>query len=72
MKNKSMDRLADAAPSRHSGTREPVGDIRDPGDAFIQAEIDSNRRFEWFLPLKALLALGVVLLLVVIRELYFE
>lgn len=72
MKNKSMDRLADSAPSRHSGPNAPVGDIRDPGDAFIQAEIESNRRFEWLLPLKALGALAVVLLLVVIRKLYFE
>jgi hypothetical protein len=72
MKNKTMDRLADAAPSRHSGTLPPVGDIRNPGDAFIQAEIDSNRRFEWLLPLKGLLAIGVVLLLVAIRKLYFE
>ena len=70
MRNKTMDRLADAAPSRHSG--EPVADIRNPGDAFIQAEIESNRRFEWLLPLKALAALGVVLVLVVIRKLYFE
>ena len=70
MKDRTMDRLADSAPSRHSG--EPVADIRNPGDAFIQAEIDSNRRFEWLLPLKALAALGVVLLLVVIRKLYFE
>lgn len=72
MRNKTMDRLADSAPSRHAGPNAPVGDIRDPGDAFIQAEIESNRRFEWLLPLKALAALGVVLLLVVIRKLYFE
>jgi hypothetical protein len=71
MKNKTMDRLADAAPSRHSD-RLPVGDIRNPGDAFIQAEIDSNRRFEWLLPLKGLLAIAVVLALVAIRKLYFE
>ena len=71
MKNKTMDRLADSAPSRHS-EKLAVGDIRNPGDAFIQAEIDSNRRFEWLLPLKALAAAGVVLLLVVIRKLYFE
>ena len=72
MKNKSMDRLADAAPSRHSGAMPPVGDIRNPGDAFIQAEIESNRRFEWLLPLKGLLAVAVVLVLVVIRKLFFE
>ena len=72
MKNKTMDRLADAAPSRHSGKMEPVADIRNPGDAFIQAEIDSNRRFEWLLPLKGFAAIGVVLVLVVIRKLFFE
>jgi predicted hotdog family 3-hydroxylacyl-ACP dehydratase len=72
MKNRSMDRLADAAPARHSGAMPPVADVSNPGDTFIQAEIDSNRRFEWLLPVKALLALGVVFLLVVIRKLYFE
>lgn len=71
MKNKTMDRLADAAPSRHTGTG-PVSDIRNPGDAFLQAEIDSNRRFEWLLPLKGLAALVVVLALVAVRKLYFE
>ena len=71
MKNKTMDRLADSAPSRHS-ERLAVGDIRNPGDAFIQAEIDSNRRFEWLLPIKGLLAVAVVLVLVVIRKVFFE
>ena len=70
MKNKTMDRLADAAPSRHSQTLE-VGDIRNPGDAFIQAEIDANRRYEWFLIPKAFIALGVVAVLVVVRQLFF-
>ena len=67
-----MDRLADASPARHSQKVAPVADIRNPGDAYIQAEIDSNRRFEWLLPLKALAALGVVLVFVVVRKLYFE
>jgi hypothetical protein len=49
-----------------------VVDQRNPGRAFLQAEIDANRRFEWLLPLKALLALVVVLVFVVIRRLYFE
>jgi hypothetical protein len=71
MKNKTMDRLADGAPARHSG-QGPVADIRNPGDDFLQAEIDSNRRFEWLLPLKGLIALAVVLVLVVVRKLYFE
>lgn len=71
MKDKTMDRLADGAPARHSG-QGLVADIRNPGDGFLQAEIDSNRRFEWLLPLKGLIALGVVLVLVVIRKLYFE
>ena len=69
----SRTRGGDAAsPARHSGSGIVVDDIRNPGDAFIQAEIDSNRRFEWLLPLKGLLAIGVVLLLVAIRKLYFE
>jgi len=72
MKNRTMNRLADGAPARHSRELVAVADIRNPGDAYVQAEIDSNRRFEWLLPLKALLALGVVLAIIVIRKLYFE
>lgn len=72
MNDRTMDRLADAAPARHSRKLVAVADIRHPGDAYVQAEIDSNRRFEFLLPLKALLSLGVVLLLVIIRIVYFE
>ena len=71
MNDRTMDRLADSAPARHSRKLEAIADIRNPGDAYVQAEIDSNRRFEWLLPLKALLALAFVLALVAIRIVYF-
>jgi len=48
-----------------------VDDIRDPGDAFIQAELDSNRRYEWLLVPKALIAFAIVVALVVIRQVFF-
>ena len=72
MNDRTMDRLADSAPARHSRTLVAVADIRNPGDAYVQAEIDSNRRFEWLLPLKALLSLAFVLALVAIRVLFFS
>ena len=68
----SRTRGGDAAsPARHSGSGIVVDDIRNPGDAFIQAEIDANRRYEWFLIPKAFIALGVVAVLVVVRQLFF-
>ena len=69
----SRDRRGDAAsPPRHSGAAVlAVDDIRDPGDAFIQAELDSNRRYEWLLVPKALIAFAIVVALVVIRQVFF-
>jgi hypothetical protein len=61
-----------SSPARHSGgSTLVVSDIRDPGDAFIQAEIDSNRRYEWLLIPKALVAFAVVAALIVVRQLFF-
>jgi len=48
-----------------------VDDIRDPGDAFIQAEIDSNRRYEYTLIPKAIIAFAVVAALITVRQLFF-
>ena len=69
----SRTRGGDASsPARHSEAGGlVVDDIRDPGDAFIQAEIDSNRRYEWTLVPKAFISLAVVLVLVVVRQLFF-
>ena len=46
-------------------------DPRNPGDAFLQAEIDDNRAGEWKLVPKAAIALAFVVILVVIRETFF-
>jgi hypothetical protein len=46
-------------------------DPRNPGDAFLQQEIEQNRRSEWWLIPKAILALAVVAALVVLREVFF-
>jgi hypothetical protein len=58
--------------ARHS-TRTPVEPIdpRNPGDAFLQQEIDSNRRAERWLVLKAAIAIAIVAALVVVREVVF-
>ena len=61
-----------SSPARHSGVSAiTVDDIRNPGDAFIQAEIDSNRRYEWLLIPKAIVAFAVVAALIAVRQLFF-
>ncbi|HEY8912912.1 hypothetical protein [Lacisediminihabitans sp.] len=55
------------------GRTEPIvpADPRNPGDAFLQQEIEQNRRSErWLIP-KAILALAVVAALIVLREVFF-
>lgn len=59
------------SPARHSGAAGVVEDIRNPGDAFIQAEIDSNRRYEYSLIPKAIIAFAVVAALIIVRQLFF-
>ncbi|GHD48818.1 hypothetical protein [Mycetocola manganoxydans] len=49
----------------------PAGDPRHPGDAFLQAEIDENRAGERALVPKTVIAIAFVVLLVVVRELFF-
>ena len=46
-------------------------DPRNPGDSYLQNEIDENRRHERWLVPKALLAIAVVAVLVIIRQVYF-
>jgi hypothetical protein len=54
----------------HADDQGPL-DPRHPDDAFIQRELDRDTRHEWVLVPKAILALAVVAVLVVIRQLYF-
>jgi hypothetical protein len=51
-------------------TESPV-DPRHPDAVFIQRELDRDRRHEWVLVPKAIIALAVVAVLVVIRQLFF-
>lgn len=46
-------------------------DPRNPGDAFLQEEIDRNRSGEWVLLPKAAIALAFVAILVAVREVLF-
>jgi hypothetical protein len=46
-------------------------DPRHPSAELIQRELDQDRRHEWVLVPKAILAVAVVVVLVVIRQLFF-
>ena len=58
--------------ARHSSTSvvEPV-DMRMPGPVFLQQELERDRRSERWLVLKALIAIGIVAILIVVRETFF-
>lgn len=47
-------------------------DPRNPGDDFLQAELDRDRRTERWIAVKAVIALAAVGVLVVIRQVFFE
>lgn len=59
--------------AKHS-TRGAVvpADPRNPGDDFLRAELESDRRTERWIILKAVIALAVVGILVVIRQVFFQ
>jgi hypothetical protein len=46
-------------------------DPRHPDPEFVQRELDRDRKREWFLIPKALIAVAIVVVLVVVRQLYF-
>ncbi len=71
MSRYAMKHAADAPP-RHSARLivEPVN-LNNPGDVFLQQEIERNRRSERWLVLKAMIALGVVVGLLIVREVFF-
>jgi hypothetical protein len=55
-----------------AGEAEVPLDPRNPGDEYIQREIDNDRRGEWKLLPKTAIALAFVAVLVVIRQVYFS
>jgi hypothetical protein len=65
-------KLRGAPPPRHSGTGPVTRERRDPGNDYLQQEIDDSRKFEWLLVPKALLALLFVGILVAIRLIWFQ
>jgi hypothetical protein len=57
---------------RSAGNRElPPLDHRNPGDAYLNRELERERRGERWLIVKSLVAIGVVAILVILRQLYF-
>ncbi len=61
-----------AGAARGDGATDLPTDPRNPGDEFLQREIDVNRRSElWLIP-KAALALAIVAALIVVREVFFR
>jgi hypothetical protein len=55
----------------HSNAESRPADLRHPDVAFIERELERDRRHEWVLIPKAIIALAVVAVLVVIRQLFF-
>lgn len=53
-----------------AGIEGPV-DLDNPGDAYIRAEIDSNRKKERWLVVYGLLSLCLVAILIIIRLIFF-
>ena len=56
---------------RSNETGIPV-DSRNPGDAYLQRELDDNRRGEFALVWKTVVALAFVAVLVAIRVIFFS
>jgi hypothetical protein len=46
-------------------------DPQHPDAEFLQRELDRDRKREWFLIPKTLIALAIVAVLVLVRQLYF-
>jgi hypothetical protein len=69
-------RHAEGTRARHSTTLQknpqmlPL-DPRNPGDAYLQAELDRDRRRERFLLLQTVVAVAVIAVIVVIRQAFF-
>ncbi|MGV8881807.1 MAG: hypothetical protein ACOH19_06610 [Rhodoglobus sp.] len=47
-------------------------DPRDPGDDYLRAELERDRRTERWVAMKAVIALAAVAVLVIIRQVFFE
>ena len=60
-----------SAQHRADGSAAEPADRRNPGDEFLQAEIDTNRKDEYRLVVKGIVALAVVAVLAIIREVIF-
>ena len=61
------------ATPRYWSTRVEIQPLnaRNPGTAFLRREIETNRKAERWLVLKAIIALALVAALVVVRQVFF-
>ena len=59
--------------AKHSmrSTIEPT-DARNPGDDYLRAELQRDRRTERWIAMKAVIAIAAVAVLVIIRQVFFE
>ena len=64
--------MTDHEHGRRSSETGPPVDPRNPGNAFVQRELDDNRRGEYALIWKTALALAFVGVLVAIRVIFFS
>jgi hypothetical protein len=63
--------MTSSAHNSRSTAESVPADPRHPDDAFLQRELDNDRKGEWILIPKALFALVLVGVLVLIRQLFF-
>ena len=72
MKHQPLVEQKHATPGSHAGKVEVLPfSARHPGDAFLRQEIEQNRKAERILIVRALIALALVAILIVVRQVFF-
>jgi hypothetical protein len=72
MKHQPLIEEKHAVPGSHAGKVEiqPIS-LRHPGEAFLRQEIEEDRKAEHILVLRGLIALALVAVLIVVRQVFF-
>jgi hypothetical protein len=73
MKHQPLIEQKHATEGSHAGKVEIQAiNVRHPGEAFLRQEIEDNRKAERLLVLRGLIALALVAVLVVVRQVFFQ